>query len=566
MPDNAVRATRSSGQERQPAWFSIPDVGTVLQWLIAQRLILATGALWRVALAWNESPESTQSAFLTAVVVIVVFVLSAYGHFVVRLERQVPSESQLYVQAFADVVAIITVVHLTGGERSPFPALFVLIIAAYSLYLSFGSALLVTVLSFALYFADAMWGQPEVPGQGFVGQLVVFSLVFAAVSVLAARLRTAGARTLELESELRRVRLEAEDVLRNLTSGVVTIDPVGRLAYINPMAERLLGLSGRRVMGLPAMEGIRAVAPALAEAIGVSIRTGRRIIRSEGDITRPDGSTFPIGLSITTLEQSGQSTPSVTAIFTDISDQKKLQELHLRAERLEAVAELSASLAHEIRNPLAAIRSSIEQLARSPRTSDDEKFLAELIMRESDRLSRLLSEFLDFSRVRVTRSAPMDLQGVARGAVRLVGEHPDRAEGVVLAVEGVPVTVEGDEDLLHRVVSNLTLNAVQAAKGPVRVTVTTGIAAVGELPAGAALDRAAKITVADNGPGIPEEVRPRLFEPFVSGRVGGSGLGLSIVQRAVEAHRGLVFVDSTLGVGTTFTIYLPLPGGSEDQA
>jgi two-component system sensor histidine kinase PilS (NtrC family) len=566
MPDEAVPATRSSGQERQPAWFSIPDVGTVLQWLIAQRLILATGALWRVALAWNESPESTQSAFLTAVVVIVVFVLSAYGHFVVRLERQVPSESQLYVQAFADVVAIITVVHLTGGERSPFPALFVLIIAAYSLYLSFGSALLVTVLSFALYFADAMWGQPEIPGTGFVGQLVVFSLVFAAVSVLAARLRTAGARTLELESELRRVRLEAEDVLRTLTSGVVTIDPLGRLAYINPMAERLLGLSGRRVIGLPAMEGIRAVSPALADAIGVSIRTGRRIVRSEGVITKLDGTSFPIGLSITTLEQMGQSTPSVTAIFTDISDQKKLQELHLRAERLEAVAELSASLAHEIRNPLAAIRSSIEQLSRSPRTSEDEKFLAHLIMRESDRLSRLLSEFLDFSRVRVTRSAPMDLQGVVRGAVRLVGEHPDRTEGVVLSVEGESVTVEGDEDLLHRVVSNLTLNAVQAAKGPVHITVTTGVAAAGELPAGAALDRAAKIVVADNGPGIPEEVRPRLFEPFVSGRVGGSGLGLSIVQRAVEAHRGLVFVDSTLGVGTTFTIYLPLPRGSEDQA
>lgn len=555
--------TRPSGRQRQPVWFSIPPVGIVLQWLIALRLLLAVGALWRVALVWTESPDS---AFLTAVAVLVVFVLSAYGFFVVRGPRQVPSESQLYVQAFTDVVAIITVVHLTGGERSPFPSLFVVVIAAYSLYFTFGSALLATVLCLSLYFADVMWGQPEIPGAGFLGQLVVFALVFAVVSVLAARLRAAGARTLQLETELAQVRLEADDVLRSITSGVLTIDPMGRLAFINPMAEKLLGISGRRVLGLPSLDQIRTASPALADALVASMRWGRRVARSEGAIIRADGTTFPVGLSITTLERMGQSSPSVTAIFADISDQKRLQELHLRAERLEAVAELSASLAHEIRNPLAAIRSSVEQLSRSPRVNDDERFLTSLIMRESDRLTRLLSEFLDFSRVRVTRAAPTDLQAVARGAVRLVKEHPDCHEDAVLAVVGEEVVVEGDEDLLHRVVSNLTLNAVQAAKGPVNVTIATGLAAPGELPSGAALDRAAKLVVTDNGPGIPEEVRPRLFEPFVTGRVGGSGLGLSIVQRAVEAHRGLVFVDSTLGVGTTFTIYLPLPGGLEDQS
>jgi two-component system sensor histidine kinase PilS (NtrC family) len=563
MTDDPTLPRRNSDRQRQPIWFTIPPVGSVLQWLIALRLLLATGALWRAGLVWTEEPDL---AFLTAVAVLVVFVLSAYGLFVIRAARRVPSESQLYVQAIADVVAIITIVHLTGGEQSPFPSLFVVIIAAYSLYLAFGSALLMTSVCLSFYFFDVVYGQPEIPGAGFVGQLVVFTLVYVVVSILAARLRTAGARTLQLETELEQVRLEADDVLRTITSGVLTIDPAGRLAFINPMAEKLLGISGKRLLGLPALESIRASAPGLADAIVASMRWGRRIARSEGVATREDGTQFPIGLSVTTLDRSGQSSPSVTAIFADISDQKRLQELHLRAERLEAVAELSASLAHEIRNPLASIRSSVEQLSRSPRANDDERFLAHLIVRESDRLSRLLSEFLDFSRVRVTRSAPMDVQAMVRGALRLVKEHPDCDEGAILTLEGEEVTVEGDEDLLHRVVLNLTLNAVQAAKGPVRVTVTTGLAAPGELPSGAALDRAAKIVVADDGPGIPEEVRPRLFEPFVTGRIGGSGLGLSIVQRAVEAHRGLVFVDSTLGAGTTFTIYLPLPGGAEDQA
>src|SRR5207253_2514179 len=121
-----------------------------------------------------------------------------------------------------------------------------------------------------------------------------------------------------------------------------------------------------------------------------------------------------------TLAVEPATEPRVTAIFTDISDSKRLEELHLRAERLEAVAELSASLAHEIKNPLASIRSSVEQLGRAKRANADEKFLTSLVVRESDRLSRLLSEFLDFSRVRATECRPLDLHTVAGAGI----EHP----------------------------------------------------------------------------------------------------------------------------------------------
>ncbi|MGH7533527.1 MAG: two-component system sensor histidine kinase NtrB, partial [Gemmatimonadales bacterium] len=368
-----------------------------------------------------------------------------------------------------------------------------------------------------VYLADVFWGQPLPPDTTFIGQSVVFAVVFAVVSGLASRLKEEGRKAVSLQTELARVRLEADDILRTITSGVLTVDSLGRLVFINPMAERMLGLPAGQFLGRPALDDIRAVAPELEQAILSVLRAGRRVTRAEG-MVRTAEREFPVGLSVTTLEQEREGAPpSVTAIFADISDSKRLQELHLRAERLEAVAELSASLAHEIRNPLASIRSSVEQLSRSPRANDDERFLAQLIMRESDRLSRLLSEFLDFSRVRITRSEPLDLLVIARSAARLVREHPDCRESVTITVDGQAAELDGDEDLLHRVVANLLLNAVQAATGAVEVRVSCRPAVPAEVPSGSGLERAVRLEIRDNGPGIPAEVRARLFEPFVSG-------------------------------------------------
>jgi signal transduction histidine kinase len=231
----------------------------------------------------------------------------------------------------------------------------------------------------------------------------------------------------------------------------------------------------------------------------------------------------------------------------------------MRAERLEAVAELSASLAHEIKNPLASIRSAVEQLSHSPRTTPDERTLSTLIVRESDRLSRLLSEFLDFARVRVTRIVPVNIADVARDAAMLAATHPDRPRRVDVqaVVPESPVIVEGDEDLLHRAVFNLALNAVQASPEEGRVSVELASLTSTDAPAGLSFDRGGvAIRVSDSGPGIPEEIRERLFDPFFTTRPGGTGLGLSVVHRAIEAHRGFVFIDSDPR-GTRVTVLLP---------
>jgi signal transduction histidine kinase len=242
-----------------------------------------------------------------------------------------------------------------------------------------------------------------------------------------------------------------------------------------------------------------------------------------------------------------------------------IERLHTRAERLEAVAELSASLAHEIKNPLASIRSAAELLAKVPGADDDTRTLTTLVQRESDRLSRLLSEFLDFARTGVTTVRRVDLVDVAHHAAALVTAHPDKPEKVTIRelFPSTPLVVVGDDDLLHRAIFNLLLNAVQASPPGGEVRIEAAELAHSQLPAQAAhFSRGAiMLRVTDEGRGIPDSIKDTLFEPFVTTKAGGSGLGLSIVHRAVEAHHGFVLVDSEVANGgTRFTVIVPRLG------
>ena len=246
-----------------------------------------------------------------------------------------------------------------------------------------------------------------------------------------------------------------------------------------------------------------------------------------------------------------------------------MRRLLIRAERLEGIAEMSASLAHEIKNPLASIRSAVEQLARMPRASEDEKTLSSLVQRESDRLARVLSEFLDFARTGMTRVQTVDITAVARNAAKLAGSQPGIADGVRIVEKfpSAPMTIEGDEDLVHRAIFNLLLNAVQASPPKGEVLLEGGELAAHQLPHGQPefATGAYGILVTDQGPGISPQIRDRLFDPFVTTKPGGSGLGLSIVQRAVQAHGGIVTV-SPPGEETRFTIVLPKSRQSPSNA
>lgn len=397
---------------------SFPDQRTLLTWLFGGRLLVALVTLIAGALVWTTAP---QASFLASVAVIVALVITAYGASMLRTPSWEPGPVFLTVQFVVDLLLITLLARFFGPTGGVAPALYVLLIAAYAVVVPIAFGIAMALAASAVFAIDVI--RQSGSDAALWAQVVVFNLVFAVVASLGHRLRKAGLEAHTLEYELERVRLEADVILRNIRSGVLTVDPGGRLAFINPTAQQLLHLEG--VIGEPVLDSVKHRSSELWAALVAGIRHGRKVSRGEGVVLHhEEGRQFPIGLSTTTFQQRPEAASSVTAIFTDISDSKQLQELQLRAERLEAVAELSASLAHEIRNPLASIRSSVEQLARSRHAGDDERTLASLIVRESDRLSRLLSEFLDFSRVRASKAEPLDLHAVTTAAVAVVRPIP----------------------------------------------------------------------------------------------------------------------------------------------
>ncbi|MFI5039245.1 MAG: nitrogen regulation protein NR(II) [Solirubrobacterales bacterium] len=527
-----------------------------MRWVYLGRLSIATAIFLAAVLVWQD--ENTDTGKLLIASLSFAFTIGVTACSVVYSEfyRRPLRPTFLYLQSIFDLLLVTAVVHVTGASGSMFAALYILVIATSSMLLPVGGGLLVAALGNVLYVADAFWSVDS----SFTGtvwlQLAVFAIVALGSAWLNAMLREAGAGT---EAVLAHVRLQAADILFNIRSGIITVDTSGRLLYSNPMAEQLLGLELDVHLGRPVLTLIRRSAPELVDAVERSMRDRVRTTRAEGVITALDRR-FPIGVTTTYTDGDGRNTDrTATAIFQDISDQKRIEALRLRAERLEGVAELSASLAHEIKNPLASIRSACEQLSRAGYSGSDEKVLTHLVMRESDRLSRLLSEFLDFARVRVARRAPIDLAQLGTGAARLALSHPDRPAGVsirCLAEEGF-LYVEGDDDLLHRAVFNLLLNAMQASPDQGEVLLEVAVATPDQLDVGNTFaSGGVALSVTDRGPGIPLEIRNRLFDPFFTTRAGGSGLGLAVVQRAIDAHRGLVFLDSG-PVGTRFTIVLP---------
>ena len=407
-----------------------------------------------------------------------------------------------------------------------------------------------------MYFGDLVWGHAEPVTGGFVLQIALFSTVAFATGVLGDRLRAAGMASGAAESELHRLRKDTTNILETISTGIVTVEAPGTLIYMNPAAEALLGMENGRWVGKPISEVLGSPSPGLLALLQRALDEGVALSRNEVSALRRD-ERITLGVSTTTRVSAGHPTV-VTAIFQDITDLEKLAVLNRRNERLKAIAELSAAMAHEIKNPLASIRSAVEQFSRPSLDYEDQNTLRRMIVRESERLSGLLSDFIDFSRVRIGQLDSISLSAVLAECVAVIERHPEAEERgiqVDLISDGTEVTLPADVDLLYRALFNLILNAVQFSPDGGRVEVSVEYLADVRTP-GIDLAHPIHISVRDSGPGVPEDQAARIFDPFFTTLRGGSGLGLSVVHRAVEAHQGIILVDRWEH-GAEFNLYLP---------
>jgi two-component system sensor histidine kinase PilS (NtrC family) len=538
----------------------------LLRWLYLGRLTIAAGIFGGAMLVWSRlDPADTLLAALVLVVPILVTLASAWH---THLRRVVPGHNFLYAQVIFDTLLVTAVVHMTGGSQSDFATLYILVIAAGGLLLPLPGGVLIGALASIFYFADIALLQSVSPPWTVFTQIAVFALVALATGVLGDRLRQAGAALGEVESELRQLRLETDEILGALDTGVLTLDAQGRLVYLNSAAATLLGLPAALWLERPVLDELERRSAGLGALVRRTLEAREPVHWYEVGVPREGSRDRILGLRTTVLDRPGGA-PWATVVVQDITAGKRLEELNRRAARLQAVAELAASLAHEIRNPLASIRSAVEQLAGAGTAGggptgaglaeEDALLLRRLVVNESDRLSRLLAEFIEFSRVRLQRWGPVDLGEVLGEAVALVARHPEGDPRVSIEYRppAAPLLIDGDADLLHRALFNLVLNAVQhaGAEGAVRLEATAVPEAV--LPAGVRVAAPVRVTISDSGPGVAAEDQARVFDPFYTTRRGGAGLGLALVNRAVDAHRGAVLLDRAPGAGARFTVYLP---------
>ncbi len=351
----------------------------------------------------------------------------------------------------------------------------------------------------------------------------------------------------QLEERLRASEARWRSIIESAVDGIVVIDAHGRIEAFNPAAERLFGYAERDVLGknvnmlMPSPyheEHDTYLARYLSTGVPTIIGTGREVAG-----LRRDGSTFPLHLSVGEMIVDGER--KFTGIIHDLAGRVRIEARLREQTALARLGEMAAVIAHEVKNPLAGVRGAIQVIGgRLPPGSKDALMITEIVTR-IDALNDLMKDLLLFARPPQPRPAVVEIGALVAATAAFMSDDP-AIKQVEVKVEGAMPPIVADAELLKIVFVNLLVNSAHAMQGS--GTIRVSLAAIGDT---------CQIAIGDSGPGIPVEIRDKIFTPFFTTKARGSGLGLVTAKRLVEAHHGSIRVDCPPGGGTTVTVVLP---------
>ncbi len=470
-------------------------------------------------------------------------------------------QAQAYVQFFGDLLLVTALVYQVGGLSSPFTLLYLIVIAVAATLLRKRAGLLVASVAYLLYAGLALalryeWiGQPPL-GEGDLGfsrlayNLAVHLIGFYAVALLTSYLAHNIARAeLELEAkteDLADLQVVHRDVIESISSGLLTTDLEGTITSANRAGADILRSTEARLAGASVWSTGLFTEEGWAAAAAQSRERGK--LRSEVEITTEEQRLY-VGFTISNLVDAEGVQRGYILIFQDLTRWNRLQEEMRVKDRMAAVGELAAGLAHEIGNPLAAITGSVQMLSSSLPTDSSQRRLLDILWKESQRLDRTIKGFLRFARPRELAVASFDVARMLSENFELLKNSAEVSPRHALEIDLNPSSamLVADPDQLSQIFWNLARNALRAMPDGGRLAIS------GRIESGCYVLR-----VLDSGRGMSEEQRANLFHPFQSFFDGGTGIGMAIVYRIVQEHGGQLHVDSRPNVGTTITVELPI--------
>ncbi len=531
-----------------------------LRWLIGIRLVVITSVVLPFFFYQVTSPDqSPRFDFL--------YLLSGFTYaaslLYIGLLRWLANQPtlQAYVQFVGDLLLITGLVYNFGGIASPFSVFYFVVVIVAAALLRRRAALAVSGLAWLLYAAIVLalykgWlspaGDAQLPAASIaeIGRTLSAHLFgFVTVALLSSHL---AQNVVQAETALRRkgehladLQVVHRDVIESIPSGLVTTDLEGLVTSVNKAAEEILALTEEQLLGRPVYDfGFFDLDHWRELTVGEASKRARR----EGEYQRQGESRF-IGYALTTLTGAEGAPSGYILIFQDLTEWRKLQEEVRLKDRMAAVGELAAGIAHEIGNPLAAISGSVQMLAASLDGRSSQSQLLEITLKESQRLDRTIKSFLKFARPKDRTSVRFDIAELLAENLKLLQHSSEVAADHRLELELDPPSVPlvADPDQISQIFWNLARNALRAMPDGGTLTV------VGQLE-----EPVYRISFHDTGRGMDLEERAKLFHPFQSFFDGGTGIGMAIVYRIVEEHGGRLTVESQPGVGTSISVELPV--------